>query len=116
MAEKIVDDIKIAGTDYNSSRFIEMFNESFKLGSVVKGPGMMQFFGINIEQVDYFTIKNDAEDKLNGLSEYYSSRKRRKQFRNATNLIERNHFASIKSSFGWSRTTASSFSSFCASF
>lgn len=101
MAEEIVDDIKIARTDYHTSRFIKMFNESFKLGTVVQGPGMMRFFGINKEQADDFTIKPDVEDKFNGSSEYYLSRTRRKQFRKTMNLLDRNHFASINSSLAW---------------
>lgn len=116
IAAKIVDDIKIAGTDSHSERFINMFNKSFKLGTIVKGPGMMRFFRINNEQGDDSTIRTDADDKLNGLSEYYISRARRKQFKDALNPIERNHFASINSSLGWIGTAASPFCSFYALF
>lgn len=116
IAAKIVDDIKLAGTEYHTSRFIKMFNKSFKLGTVVKGPGSMRFFGINIEQDEDNTITTDAEDKLNDLTEYCLSRTRRKQFGSSLNQIEKNHFASINSSLGWIGTAASPFCSFYASF
>lgn len=79
-AAKIVDDIKIAGTQYHTSRFISLFNVQFELWTVVEGPGVMRFFGINVEQYEDYTVHTDAEDKLNALTEYYISRFRRKQF------------------------------------
>lgn len=97
IAAKIVDDINVAGTEYHTSWFIKMFTESFKLGTAVEGPGAMRFFGINIEQDEDYTIKKNAEDKLNGLKEYFMARTRRKQFGYSLNAIERNHFASINS-------------------
>lgn len=92
IAAKIVDDIKIAGTSYHTSRFIKLFSNSFKLGTIAKGPGRMRFFDINIEQSADCSIKTDAEDKLNGITEYYISRSRRKQFGSSLNTIEKTTF------------------------
>ena len=116
IAAKVVDDIKLAGTKHHTSRFIEMFNSTFNLGTVVSGPGVIRFFGINVEQAEDYTIKTDADDKLNGLTEYFLTRARRKQFGSGLTKIEMDHFASINSSLGWIGTAASPFASFYASF
>lgn len=68
IAAKVVDDIKIAGTDYHTNIFIKMFNQKFELGTIVKLPVVMRFFGINVEQAENMTIQTDADDKINGLT------------------------------------------------
>lgn len=75
---KVVDDIKIAGIDNSSERFVKLFNEKYKLGEIIRGPTTMRFFGINIEQAEDRTLETNADDKLNNLTEYFNSTSRYK--------------------------------------
>lgn len=115
LAAKVIDDIQVAGSEYHIRRFVTEFDKHFKLGTVVEGPGKMRFFGSNVEQAENFTVRTNADDKLNGLNEYYLSRYRGQQFQQTLNAIEKSHFASTNSSLGWIGSAASPICSFYAS-
>lgn len=51
---KIVEDILIAGVDEVVDRLISDFNERFKLGTVLHGPGKLRFNGMKFNQDEKF--------------------------------------------------------------
>lgn len=76
----------------------------------------MRSFGIKTIQNSEFKIKTDSDDKLEAVTEYPFPRKRRKQFDQLLNQIEKTLFAYTNSSPGWIGTAASPFCSFYASY
>ena len=118
MAAKVVDDIKVAGAGDNAKCLLVVFNETFKIGKLTTGPGpgRMRFFGINIHQDVDMTIKTDAEDKINLLTECYLSRPSRKQSYDPVNKMEKSQFDSTNSSLGWIGPSAYPLCSFYASY
>ena len=113
---KIVDDLKAAGSGNYAKSFIERFNENFHLGTVNHGPGKLRSFGINPVQNKNFTIKTDANDKIEALQEYPLTRQRSKESEQEMNKIEKSVFASVNNSIGWLGTAASPFCSFYSSY
>lgn len=113
---KIVDDLKAAGIGDNAKNFLEQFHKHFKFGAVNRGPGKLRFFGINTMQNEDFTVGTDADDKLDAVTEYPFTRRRRKQSEEELNTIEKSVFASVNSSLGWIGTAASPFCSFYSSY
>lgn len=106
---KVLDDLKAAGEGDRVKQFFKEIDRRFKFGDVKHGPGKLGFFGTNTVQNGDFTIKTDAGDKLNAVTEYPFSRQRRKQFDQPLNKIEKSVFASVNSSLGWIGTAASPF-------
>lgn len=100
MVAKLVDDIKITGIERYAKRFISDFNNQFKFGKVTSGLGIMRIFGINTVQESDMTVKSDADDKLNSLTEYFLTRLRRKQSSLPISNLERSQFEYTSSSFG----------------
>lgn len=98
---KIVDDIIITGFAYIELRVVKEIYVTFALGSIANGPDHMLFFGLNIEQMDDFSVQTNCDDKLNQLEAYPLSRFRRSQIDQDINPIEKKSFASLNSSTGW---------------
>lgn len=60
-------------------KLFNMIDDRFKLGTIVKGPGYLRFFGINIIQNETFSIETNADDKLEVLESDSISRYRRQK-------------------------------------
>lgn len=114
--EKIVDDLKAAGVDENAEIFLDEFNKRFELGTVSTGPGKMRFFGINTVKNEDYKIETTDDDKMEAVTEYPHTRKRRKHADEKLNKLEKSVFASVNSSIGWIGTVTDPFCSFYSSY
>lgn len=61
---KVFDNILITGKIDVVNNMIQSFHERFPLGTVVQGPGVMHFFGLNLTQHEDFAITIDGDNKL----------------------------------------------------
>lgn len=113
---KIVDDILLTGVDSEMRSFIINYNNKYKLGEVVSGPGNLRFYGLNITQEEDFSVSIHADDKLVSIEPYPISRTRRSQIDENMNDIERKAFMSINASIGWLGITVSPLCSFVSSY
>lgn len=111
----MVDDLKVAGEGDRAAQFIKKFNEKFELGIIWSRPGRMRFFGINLDQAEYITIRTNSDDKLNGIVEHHITQALCKEFNSVLIAIEKSSFTSMKSSLGWIGTASSTLCSFYAS-
>lgn len=112
---KIVDDLLITGETNVASKFIECFNRKFKLGTIVKAPGAMKFYGMSIIQLEDFSCTIDADDKLDAIEGFLLSRVRRRQLESTLNNVELSAFKPGNSSIGWLEIVSSPFCAFYAS-
>lgn len=110
---KIVDDFLICGQTKVVDDVIRSIGQIFTLGTIIHGPGLLRYFGLNIVQHDDMTITIDGDDKLNGIYTAPITRTRRRDTTDMLNPAEKRVFASINSSVGWLGITASPF---CATF
>lgn len=69
LVAKIVDDVLLAGPNEIVDGHIRSFNDKFKLGTIMHGPGKLQFFGLNITQRPDFTIEIDADEKVQAVEQ-----------------------------------------------
>ncbi|PXF39635.1 hypothetical protein BWQ96_10233 [Gracilariopsis chorda] len=67
LAVKVVDDILFAATRNRLSTVIERIQGEYKLGTIVFGPGFIQFYGLEILPRDDYNITVNGEHKLEGL-------------------------------------------------
>lgn len=113
---KVAYDLIFAGENSNVEDFITKFTAKFKIGTVFRGPGILKFYGMTIEQHDDFSIIIHPADKLDANECYPSQRIRRRQFKSAFTEIEKASFMSVNSSLCWIGITASPFRTFYASY
>lgn len=107
LVSKIGDDSFLTSTDEALRDFIISFNEKFKPGDVVHGPGTIRFYGTTISQDEDYSVSIHADDKLNKLEPYPISHSRRRQSDEKKNDLERKPFMSINVSIGWLVTNVS---------
>ena len=112
---KIVDDILVTGEVAVFENVLRMFNEKFKFGTIVHGPGKLRYFGFNVIQYDDYTTVIDGDDKLSALEPPPLSRIRRKAVDDKLNEVEKSAFSSLNSCIGWLGTTVSPFCAASAS-
>lgn len=98
---KIVNDIKAAGDDECAEISILEFDKRFSLGTVLCGPGKMQFFEINCGQMYDWSVTTNAENKPDALNEYQITRHRKEEYDCQLNSIEKAFFASTNTSLGF---------------
>ena len=116
VAVKVVDDILFAGEESYVKSTIKKIQDNYELGTIAYGPGSFLFYGLQISQLEDFTISVHADDKLNAIECYPIDRNRRKQNDSILNSIEERSFRSVNSSLGWIGTVSSLFCSFYASY
>ena len=116
IAAKVVDDIIITGEDEVTCEFITGFEKRFKLGTVVRGPGNLRFFGLQVIQDQDLSITVDGNEKLDKSEPYPVSKVRRKQITELLNAVEKHAFMSINSSIGRLGFAASPFCSLYSSY
>lgn len=113
--EKIVDDLLITGEASVVSSFEKTFDNKIKLGTVASGPGVLNFFGIVIEQNHDYLVTIHADDQLRASDCFPLSRLRRCQLEFSLIRAEMSLFMSIYSSIEWHGTAASPLRAFYAS-
>ncbi len=109
IAAKVVDDIILTGEESVTSKFIDDFNAKFKLGTIIRGPGKLRFFGLQVVQEKDLSICVDGNEKLNKIEPYPISNVRRKNYTEPLDQVEKHAFMSINSSLGWLGIAASPF-------
>lgn len=67
LANKIVDETLMTGTDDALRKFVNEFSTRFGLGKAVRVPKTLWFYGMNHTQRDEFSVKLWANDNLNGI-------------------------------------------------
>lgn len=110
---KVVDDFLLCGEPAVVDDVIDNISKSFKLGTILHGPGVLRYFGLNVTQHDDFTVTIDGDDKLNAIGTAPITRVRRRDVTDTLTPAEIKMFASINSSVGWLGIAASPF---CATF
>lgn len=110
---KVVYDFLICGETDVVDNTIRSISEVFTLGTIIHGPGLLRYFGLNVVQHDYYTITIDSDDKLNGITTAPITHVRRRHATDSLSPTDRKTFASINISVGWLGITASPF---CAVF
>lgn len=104
---KVVDDVLFAGETDDVNRIVQAIETCYKRHTIVRSPGKLFFFGLQIEREDNFDIIIDANHKLNALEAFLISRARRKDGNDRLNAIEQKVFNSLNSFFGWLHISAS---------
>lgn len=112
---KIVDGLIMTGLKSDVEMFLRRFDERFKLGTIVHGPGVLRFFGMTIEQFDDYASEIHADDKLNSIECFPLSRVRRIHFDSSLTAVEKSSFMSVNYSLGWLSITVSPLCAFYAS-
>lgn len=115
LVSKVVDDLLITGVKSYVDDFLVKFDMKFQFGSIVRGPGILKFYGMKIIQNEDFSLSIHADDKLNSLECYPLPRIRRRQVDSACTDVEKSSFMSVNSSLGWLGITASPLCMFYAS-
>lgn len=116
IAVKVVDDILFAGERKNLTTIIEKIRHNHKLGTIVYGPGRVQFYGLALTQYEDYTATINGDEKLKGYEAGTISLLRRKDQESQLNSIELSSFRSLNSSIGWLGIAASPFCAFAASY
>lgn len=70
VAATIVDDIIITGIPEPVERLLHALKDRLKPGSVASCPGLLQFYGLNINQNDEYSSMVDADNKLSALETF----------------------------------------------
>lgn len=115
LAVKVVDDILFAGNKAVLLNISESLKKSYKLGTIVHGPGSFSFNGLNICQMDDCSITVSCDERLMSIEPYPITRLRRKQIDEPLNEIELASFRSLNGMLGWIGITASPFCAFASS-
>lgn len=97
---KVVDDVLFSGEVSVVKAAINQIQMQYELGTVVFGPGSFFLFGLEIIQLEYFTIQAHADEKVERLLAYLITRPRRKQADKELNSVELGSFRSVNSSTG----------------
>ena len=116
IATKVVDDVLFAGERNRVDCIIAKIESMYKLGTIVRGPGSLLFFGLRLIQDENMTINVHADHKLEAVTCFPIDRTRRKQIDSPLNAIEMKSFRSVNSSIGWIGTNASLFCAFYSSY
>lgn len=107
LVAKVVDDLRTTGVTSYVDEFLVTFNKKFQFGSVVRGLGILKFYGMKIVQNEDILLSTHVDDNLNSLECYPLSRIWRRQVDLALTVVEKSSFMSVNSSLGWLRITAS---------
>ncbi|CAN8065041.1 unnamed protein product [Agarophyton chilense] len=115
IAVKLVDDIPFSGTMTALNTLLKEVGNTYKLGTIVYGPGTFTFFGLSITQHADFTITMYGEEKLQALEACALTRMRRQQNDSPLNELEYSELRSLNGSLGWIGVAASPFFSLVSS-
>lgn len=94
---------------------VDGIQKQYELGTVVYGPGIFLYFGLQIIQHDDCSIEIHGDDKINSIECYPITRQRRKQGEEILNAVEVSSYRSMNSSIGWLGIGASPFCAFYGS-
>lgn len=92
VAVKIVDDVLMTGPKHVLESVIAKIKSSYKLGTVVFGPGTLLFFGLQISQDTDYSISIQGDDKLSNLQCHPLFRQRMKEGKIELNDVEKSSF------------------------
>ena len=112
---KIVYHLIMTGVKHFVDIFLKKFDDKFKFGSIVHGPGIIKFYGLTIEQFEDMSSTIHSDDKLNAIECFPLSRIRRRQADSVLNNVEKSSYMSVNSSLGWLGIAAYPLCSFYAS-
>lgn len=108
----VVDDLLATDvTSYVDDSLVKL-NKKFQFGSIVRGPGIIKFYGMKVVRDGDFSSTIHADDKLGPLDCYALSRIRRLQADSECTAVEKSSFMSVSSSLGWLGIYASPLCSF----
>ena len=107
LAVKILDDAVITDSRLKIQNFIAQVQSKYELGTVVCGPGLFLFFGLQVEQDSDMRVKIHGDDKFQVICYSSLSRYRSKMMTEDPNEIELRSFRSVNSSIGWLATNTS---------
>lgn len=97
---KAVNDLIFTGELRCVKYSISKLDVKFKFGTIVRGPGIFNFYGMTIDQHDYLSITVHAKDELESTESYPMFCIRCPQCESAVTNIEKSAFMSDSSSLG----------------
>lgn len=106
---KIVNNLLICGEEQVVDKAVSKFQNSFTLGTIAHGPGLLRFFGLNITQHEDYSLSIDGDDKLCSIATAPMTHVRQRDTTDPLSLAQLKIFASINSASGWLGITASPF-------
>lgn len=115
LAVKVVDDILVCGQKTHLDQFVHNISAKYTVGTIVRGPGTLSFFGLTIVQDVDGTIQVSGDEKFAALKAHPLLRARRKQFEDSLNAAEQFSYNSLNESVSFIGYTTSPFCSFISS-
>lgn len=70
---RVVDHLKFTGAHYQPEKFLSSFYDLLYLGGVCKGPGEIEFLGIDTVKHDERTFSEHGDEILSAIVEYMLS-------------------------------------------
>lgn len=101
LVAKVVGDLLVTGVTSYVDDFLVNFNKKIQFGSIVRGSGIIKFYGITIVQNEDFSSSIHADDKLDSLECHPLSRIPRRQVDSKYTVVGKSSFMSVNSSLGW---------------
>lgn len=107
MSAKIVEYILICEEEHRVPLILEAKDCRFKLNTIMHGPGVLRYCGINVVQHEDMSMEVDGDDKLSSISPMQTSPHCRRQLHSPITHVESRSFAPVNSAVHWLAITDS---------